>query len=108
MDRAQLRRPGRVGGPALYLAHWLSELWWYLVWVFAASALIRRRHLITSSVVPATIASFAAYFLIIHSVFESQSRYHMPSVGPLLVLSMLAFHTARGSRGEVATRPTHN
>ena len=67
-----------------------------MVWTLAALAMIRRRQFLTSTATGQSLLWSIFYFIFLHSVFESQPRYHMPSVGPLLILAALAFASRLG------------
>lgn len=91
-----LQRAHNLAGPAYEAARWVSNVWWFVVWTLAALAMIRRRQFLTSTATGQSLLWSIFYFIFLHSVFESQPRYHMPSVGPLLILAALAFASRLG------------
>jgi len=69
----------------------LSNLWWLLLWVTALFALIRYRSGFLRAPALLCLLLPILYLLGIHSIFESQSRYHIPVVPFLIVVAALSF-----------------
>lgn len=67
----------------------LSDAWWLVLWSFVAAALWRQREFLITSTAGQLLTSFSGYFFVIHAVYESQPRYHMPAVGALLAIAVL-------------------
>lgn len=69
------------------LASAISNIWWFLLWILCLFSVVRYwKHLLQTPQLICLILPFL-YFLEIHSIFESQSRYHIPAVPFLLILA---------------------
>ena len=77
-----------------------SDLWWLLIWIAVLFALVRYRMLFLKTPPLLCLLLPVLYFLGIHSIFESQSRYHIPVVPFLIVVVVLAFIPAYDFRQE--------
>jgi len=86
-----IERPHPEWTNARAVGKFLSDCWWLALWVLLLFALIlHRKHI---HMIPELICLLLPflYFLGIHSIFESQERYHIPVVPYLLIASVLAF-----------------
>lgn len=99
-----LERGAGYTGPAISLLQILSNCWWLLLWALVLIALRYRKawewdqniyELIALAVVPALL------FL----VFQSQARYHMPMIPPLLMLVGYALSSRRTTL--TSSAPSH-
>lgn len=79
-----------------------STLWWILVWFLVLIALIRWRDYFTGSALGATLLYSVLFLVVIHSVFESQPRYHMPIMAALSIIAALNFSPQKGQYDEAA------
>jgi 4-amino-4-deoxy-L-arabinose transferase-like glycosyltransferase len=76
----------------------LSFLWWLILWVLMLFAVVQQRRAILQ--MPGLICLLLPflYLIGIHSIFESQDRYHIPAVPFLILTAALVF----GSGGQAA------
>jgi 4-amino-4-deoxy-L-arabinose transferase-like glycosyltransferase len=85
-----------------FIGKWVSDLWWFLLWIALAFSMLRyRRDFLHTPELTCLLLPFL-YFLFIHSVFESQDRYHIPGVPFVLIICALAFASRRASFREGA------
>lgn len=95
-----LRIGGGAGPKAYFAVKALANTLWYLLWVTILVALWRERTRFPSSPLEATIALGYSYFFVLHSLFESSSKYHFPVVAFLAVLfSIVTLRQGDGLRG---------
>jgi 4-amino-4-deoxy-L-arabinose transferase-like glycosyltransferase len=93
-----LKRVYRETGPKLKFAIAISSVWWLAVWACVVLALYRRRQRLWANPALAALLWLTAFLPLIHAVFESQPRYHMPMVGLLLLLAGLIAAPAEEAR----------
>jgi len=101
-----LKRARSTSDAAYGAALVLSNAWWWLVWMLAAVALRRRRTWLTSTTTGLCVMFFAGYSLVVHSVYQSQPRFHLPIVGPLIVIAALVFATGESQSRRSQPAPT--
>ena len=68
-----------------------SFVWWLILWVLLVFVAVQQRRAILE--VPGLTCLFLPflYFIGIHSIFESQDRYHIPVIPFLIIAAALAF-----------------
>ena len=99
-----LKRPYPEKTKTENIAKWVSDLWWFLIWIVLAYSLLRyRRSYLRVPELTCLLLPFL-YFLYIHSVFESQDRYHIPGVPFVLIACALALAGTRGGALGVTER----
>ena len=92
-----LKRGYNEGG-LLYEVFWLiSNTWWLGVWFLAVLGAIRERDFFGGTSIGGFLLSLILIFVAIHSVYQSQARFHMPFVGVLAVVSALAVNRPKKS-----------
>ena len=69
----------------------LSTLWWTLIWILTVAGVWKQRRFLISSPQAGFVLWMSLLFVVIHSVYESQDRYHLPMIGILCVLATLWF-----------------
>ena len=84
----------------------VSDLWWLGIWGLLLVALILHRR--EGLEIPQTLCLLLPflYFAGIHSIFESQERYHIPAVPFLLIAAALAFTRNRLRSGQETPKGT--
>jgi 4-amino-4-deoxy-L-arabinose transferase-like glycosyltransferase len=85
-----LARPYPQRIAAYEILHTISDLWWFAIWLLTAFVLVAWRDFFTRDPRGGFFALTILFFLAIHSVFESQDRYHMAEVGFMVVVASLA------------------
>ncbi len=76
-----------------------SDLWWVCLWLLLLFALIsHRQDCLRHPRLMCLLLPFL-YFSVIHSLFESQDRYHFPAVPFLLIVAALSCARASSLRG---------
>ena len=100
-----LERAHREIGPVYTFANGVSNVWWLGVWLFAVVALLRWRTRVLDDSAGAALMWLTIVLPVVHSVFESQPRYHMPIVGVLLCLSAMLFASPKSSEQDSIARP---
>ena len=70
-----------------------STVWWMGMWVLVLVGLIRWRDYFAGSALGATLLYSALFLVVIHSVYESQPRYHMPIMAVMAIVASLPFST---------------
>lgn len=83
-----------------------ANMWWLGIWVLAVVGAVRSRHFLSSSPEGALLLLMILYFVAIHSVFESQSRYHMSFLGFLAIIASLAVYPGAGNTTQMAAAPS--
>jgi len=78
-----------------------SQIWWFALWVFALFSAIHWRREILRAPQLSCLLLPLLYFISIHSIFESQDRYHIPVVPFLIVIAVLTV----GGRPRTDARP---
>jgi hypothetical protein len=73
----------------------ISHFWWLSVWVLAVIGTMWCRWFFTADPRGGMMLWVILYFVFVHSVFESQPRYHVPIVAILSVISSLAIYPPR-------------
>jgi len=68
-----------------------SDFWWITVWILVICGTIRSWHYLTGHASGGLLLWMILFFVVVHSVFESHSRYHMPMIGLLSVLAAFTF-----------------
>jgi 4-amino-4-deoxy-L-arabinose transferase-like glycosyltransferase len=96
-----LLRAHGIDGSFYDAAVFLSDAWWFVLWALVAYTVWRERSFLVSSTTGQLLTSFAGYFFVIHAVYESQPRYHMPAVGVLLVLAAMCLARGAASPSEI-------
>ena len=71
-------------GPAYVALQVLSNTWWLVVCFLGLVALWR--YDLIPNAPAALLASGFVLLVVVHLVFESQSRYRMPGMGPLILV----------------------
>ena len=71
-------------GPAYVALQVLSNTWWLVVCFLGLVALWR--YDLIPNAQAALLASGFVLLVVVHMVFESQSRYRMPGMGPLILV----------------------
>ena len=71
-------------GPAYVALQVLSDTWWQVVCFLGLVALWRYE--LIPNAQTALLASGFVLLVMVHLVFESQSRYRMPGMGPLILV----------------------
>ncbi|OLD62995.1 MAG: hypothetical protein AUI53_00280 [Acidobacteria bacterium 13_1_40CM_2_60_7] len=84
-----------------------SDFWWLGLWLLLVFALIRHREDFLRNPRSVCLLLPFLYFSGIHSIFESQDRYHIPAVPFLLIVAALALahkqiHSAGETLGDAA------
>lgn len=79
-----------------YLLLVASELWWFVLWAMVAASLIRHRRDWLTRPDMNLLLWLPLYLIAIHSVFESQPRYHFPFVGVLCLIAVMVLDARRG------------
>lgn len=69
----------------------VSFVWWLILWVLLVYVAVQQRRAILE--LPGLTCLFLPflYFIGIHSIFESQDRYHIPVIPFLIIAAALAF-----------------
>lgn len=68
----------------------ISDLWWFTIWVLIVLALANWRDFFACNPRGGFFVLTVLSLVAIHSVFESQDRYHMAAVGFMVVIASLA------------------
>ncbi|MEL6823436.1 MAG: hypothetical protein AAFP70_16885, partial [Calditrichota bacterium] len=63
----------------------LSNVWWIFIWFCALMGTWRYRDFLSNSHMGIQIFAFSLFLIVIHAVFESQPRYHMPMSAFLVI-----------------------
>lgn len=80
-----LKRGGGTQNMFLYgLAKAVANFWWLCIWLLLALAVLADRH--RGSVDERWLIWGWAYLFVLHSVFESSSKYHLPMIWVLCVM----------------------
>lgn len=85
-----LSRAYNENGITYSLLSILSDLWWLLIVFMIAVALIRNREFFSRNPYGGLLLLMTLFFIVIHSVFESQPRYHIPMIGLMAILAALS------------------
>lgn len=64
-----------------------SDGWWVLVWLAAVIGAIKQKSFFTRDAQGALFLMNTLFFVVVHSVFESQPRYHMPMIALLVIIA---------------------
>ncbi len=86
--RARITTPGRH----TWRSKLLSDAWWQFICLLGLFTIWRRGLL--PNLVAILFASGYALLMVVHLVYESQSRYRMPAVGLLIVIIAAALGAA--------------
>jgi 4-amino-4-deoxy-L-arabinose transferase-like glycosyltransferase len=70
----------------------LSNIWWSAIWILSIIGLVRARHFFWNDQRGALLLLMVLFFVAVHSVFESQPRYHLPFLGLLSVVASFALY----------------
>jgi len=73
--------------PVFRMVGLYADAWWLFVWALILCGLTGMRERFTKNADGATVLWMTMFFVVVHSVFESQMRYHMPMYGLLAVLA---------------------
>jgi 4-amino-4-deoxy-L-arabinose transferase-like glycosyltransferase len=73
----------------------ISQVWWIGVWGLTMIGTIRQRHFLINNSIGGLLLLMILLLILIHSVYESGDRYHMPFIGILLVISGLAIYPSK-------------
>lgn len=68
----------------------ISESWWTTILILSAVGVIKNRTMLAQNPYGGLLLWMTLYFVVIHSVFESQPRYHLPMIGFLAILAAFA------------------
>lgn len=96
-----LKRVYKETGPKLRVAIAICSVWWLLVWACMLVVLYRQRHWLWKHPDAVLLMWLLAFLPLIHAVFESQPRYHMPIVGLLLSFTGLIAMPAKTGEAHV-------
>jgi 4-amino-4-deoxy-L-arabinose transferase-like glycosyltransferase len=80
-------------------ALYISNGWWFILWILTATSLIRHRGYWFTFDRGALLMLPFLHLLLIHSVFESQSRHHIPAVGLICIVAAAALVGSINSSG---------
>ena len=90
---ATLRRGGLdVPLPTYATAKALANAFWMAVWVLIGVATVRRLRDGVSPTTSAVILFPFIYLYLLHSVFESSSKYHFPALAFIAIAAGMAFN----------------
>jgi hypothetical protein len=78
---------GGSSSQGLYLAlKGLANAYWYALWIIVLATLWKTHGRLTLPALWTALALGYAYFYAIHSIFESNSKYHVPVLALLAIL----------------------
>ena len=97
---ASLRRGGGAGSHTYLAWKAVANAFWYAAWLIMLLGWWRRRGLPASPALTMLTLGYA-YFFVLHSVFESNGKYHVPAVA---LLAILVAALAAPERTEPITR----
>lgn len=84
-------------GWILSLLKLVSNLWWISIWSLAVIGSIRAQNFFINGSIVGLLPWTVIFLIIIHSIYESQPRYHMPFVAVLSIISAFAIFPPRSS-----------
>jgi 4-amino-4-deoxy-L-arabinose transferase-like glycosyltransferase len=87
-----LNRGHRDTGVVYKVLAAISNVWWVGVWVLGIIGATRARHFFKNDPMGGLLISMIFLFIAVHSIFESQPRYHLPFIGLLSVISAFAIY----------------
>jgi hypothetical protein len=87
-----LKRGHGETGLAYQVLQAISQVWWIGIWGLTVIGAIRQRHFFANNAVGGLLLLMILLLILIHSIFESNDRYHIPFTGLLLVISGLAIY----------------
>jgi 4-amino-4-deoxy-L-arabinose transferase-like glycosyltransferase len=90
-----LNRGHAMSGAVNRISEIAANMFWIVIWLLVVYELIRNRTHLRERADATCILASLLYLVAIHSVFESQPRYHMPMYGLLAVIAACAFASPR-------------
>lgn len=90
-----LQRGHNSSGIILATLYLISNIWWTLMLLLAVAGVIKNRAFFTQNAYGGFLLLMTLFFVIVHSVFESQPRYHEPMIGFLAIFAALALNDTR-------------
>lgn len=100
-----LKRGGDAKPKTYLILKAISNATWYAFWLIMFSVLFTKRRILDDSPVSVVLALGFAYFFVLHSVFESASKYHGAAM-PLIFI--LLSHLLANSRNQMETGAKSN
>jgi 4-amino-4-deoxy-L-arabinose transferase-like glycosyltransferase len=100
-----LYRGHGLTGSGYALARIVSNAWWVLIWILSLSGILKARRAIAGSELFGLMIWMSLFFVVAHSVFESQSRYHMPMLGLLAILAGMGLARPQDALEGTQVRP---
>lgn len=98
LTRWAAKRPFGEVGELYKIYEYVGEIWWALIWVMVTAGLLRNRQFYMHSTFGSVLLLTTMYFIAIHSIFESQNRYHMVMIWLLAILAAGIMHSPRSMR----------